>query len=259
MTERNTRFRNLLVVALALGCATSCRSSSPARPAVDWELRSFEVPAADREAAAEVLSTLLTDKGRVRTGPDGRLLVLAAPDTHKQIQQEMLDPLLKRPRPAPSEPPSFTTAYWMLLVRPLASGARPPVPSALKEIAEVLPEIEKVSGPAELVLLDRLRLKSNEGEAETTGRLFEVKQKASLTGPTVVGEISIQTYFDARMHRTNLLKTRVSLKTGQLAVIGEIGLPSAPNGWPKAIRPPEAGDTLYLILKASVDDAIARK
>ncbi len=244
-----------LTLALAVGCATSCRSESG--PTVDWQLRSFDVPAADREAVSDVLGTLLKDKGRVRIGPDGRLLVLAAPSTQKQIEREVLEPLLKRPRPPVQAAPSFSITYWMLLVRPAAAGAAASKPD-LPEIAGVIPEILKVSGPAELVLLDRVRLMSGEPEAQGTGRILEVKQRASLAAGRVISDVSVTAAYEGNSW-DRLISTRVNLQPGQLAVVGEIGLRGTPRALPRNIRAPEPGDALYLVVKATVDDALASK
>ena len=54
-----------------------------------------------------------------------------------------------------------------------------------------------------------------------------------------------------------IISTRIGLKPGQTAILGELGLRDVPAGLPKEIRPPEAGDTLFVILKATAPHAAA--
>jgi hypothetical protein len=250
------RTARVLAALLAVGAATSCRS--PEAP-VDWELRSYEVPANARKRVVDVLASLLQDKGRVRGGPDGRVLVLAAPSTQKQIEREIVEPLSKSPSAAAAESrsPSFTLTFWMLLVRPTHGRAAPASPD-LPEIAAVIPEIQKASGPSELVLLERMRVMSQDTGTVTRGRIFQVKQRSSLVGQQVVSDIEMNTSLEDGP-TWQPLESRVSLTPGQLAVVGEIGVPGVPRGLGKTMRPPEAGDTLYVIVKATVDDVVAAK
>jgi hypothetical protein len=246
--------RTALALVLAVGCATSCRSES--RPA-DWELHSYEVSEGTEPAIKQILSELLKDRGRVQIGDSGRVIVFASDSIHRQLKQEFFNQPNRGSQPTRSaaRPQSFSTTYWMVLVRPKRDGS--PARPAIPELASVVPEIEKVSGPAELVLLDRIRLMSTDGGWYTNGRVFEVKQSASLAGGKVVSEVGISGRLE-QGGSWDVLSTRVSLDPGQLALVGEIGLPGVPRGFPKDVRPPEAGDTLYVIMKASLD-ALAAK
>jgi hypothetical protein len=268
----NQSRRAFLLLGLLLMAPFACRRSEAPARATEWELRSYEVPPADRQALVGVLRGLLTE-GRIELSPDGRIALLAPPRIHQQVQKEILQPLAARPRSDVAVPkPNFSITYWMLQARPgtgtpAAASATPP---GLEEVASVLPEIRKASRGSELVLLERLRVSSLEGSAKTTGRIFRISQKATLVGGVVVSDINMDAlvhplqgdglgFLPNAMNHDSVLSTRVSLKPGQTTVVGELALRGAPPGQAKAGRPPGRDDTLFIIMQAAVDDAIAAK
>jgi hypothetical protein len=230
-----------------------CRPGGGAEQSGRWDLRSFDVPPAHRQQLADVLASVLKgDKGRVQLGPDGRLVVLAPAATQDEIKREILDPLLNHP--PPPLPGSITMSYWMVLARP-TKGSAPARPPALEEIAPALQEIEKGTGAAELLLLERFRLSGTPGNGtRTQGRTFDVNQKASSAGGRVVSEIDITGSFE-NGDRNTLLSTRVSLAPGQLVVVGQTGLRWPLKGMPKDTRGTGGDEALYFVLRAAVDDA----
>jgi hypothetical protein len=263
--------RAFLLLAPLLMAATACRKSEAPAPHADWELRSYEVPAADRQAVVGVLRGLLNE-GKIELSPDGRIAMLAPPRIHQQVQREILQPLAARARPgaAPAKPSNFSITYWMVRARPGPGGpAASATPPGLEEVAAVLPEIRKTGNASELELLERLLVRSMEGSATTAGRAFIVRQKASLFGGNVISDLVIQALvhpvddggilMPKSMTHEEILTSRVSLKPGQTTVVGQLGLRGVPAGQGKAGRPPERDDTLFIILQASLDDALAAK
>jgi hypothetical protein len=262
--------RAFLLLALVLTAPFACRKSE-APASVDWELHSYEVPPADRHAVVGVLRGLINE-GKIELSPDGRIAMLAPARTHQQVQKEILQPLAARARsgvPAP-EPTNFSITYWMVQARPGRGTPADATPPGLQEVAAVLPEIRKASGDADLVLLERLRLSSLEGQAKTAGRIFSVAQKASLAGDRVVSDLKITAavfplqdndamLIPKSLSHEEILSTRLSLKPGQTTVVGQLGLRGVPPGQGKGARPSERDDTLFIILQASVDDAVAAK
>ena len=157
-STRSTLLKTLLATCLILLLGPACRSAATPegeRPS-NWELRSYDVAPGDRVALVNVLKELLRNKERVELSPDGRLVILASPDTQKQVQREILEPMASRPRTAAParQPPSLAITYWMVLARPGKTGEGAPVPPGLQEIAPLLPEIRKTTGAGELVLLN---------------------------------------------------------------------------------------------------------
>jgi hypothetical protein len=258
-----------LLLGLLLMPLPACRrSEAPAR--TEWELRSYEVPPADRQALVGVLRGLLNE-GKIEQSPDGRIALLAPARTHQQVQKEILQPLASRPRSAVAAArPNFSITYWMVQAGPGAgAAAASATPPGLEEVASVLPEIRKASGASQVMLLERLRVSSMEGSATTAGRAFIVQQKASLVAGNVISELAIQALvhpvgpdeipLPKIMTHDEILSTRVSLKPGQTTVVGQLGLRGVPAGQGKGSRPLGRDDTLFIILQATVDDAIAAK
>jgi hypothetical protein len=207
----------------------------------------------------------LRNNERIELSPDGRLVLLAAPRTHQQVQREILEPLASRPRTSP-KPAGLSITYWMVLARLGRAAARAATPAGMAEIAPALAEIKKASGTAELVLLERLRLSSMEGPAKSTGRSFAVKQHASTSGGMVVSDVTVEGVFQGQgllahmgVRQEEIISTRISVKPGQIVVLGELGMRGLLVGLPKEVPPPEASDTLFIILQASVTDAVASK
>jgi hypothetical protein len=258
-----------VLAILVLPSAPSCRGSqAPAQPA-DWELRSYSVAPSERSRVVEALQNLLKDRGRVERSPDGRVIVLTAPSTQKQLEREVFDPLAAH-KPVPvAAPASLALTYWIVLARPGKANPDAPAPANLQEIASALPEIKKASGTAEVALLERIRLSSIEGQnAQATGRTFRVNQGASTKDGLITSGIKIDGLFLPTPNqlaitfpgeRDELLKTLVSLRPGQTVVLGQLGLRGVPVGLPSGVRPPGPDDTLFVILQASVEDALASK
>ena len=252
-----SRSSSLLAVSLFIG-AIGCRA--PQEPAREprWELRSFEVPSAYREQVLRMLSELFnTEKGRVRLGPDGRLVVFAPPGTASEIQSEVLTPLARTKAPRPE---TLLLTYWFVTARRAGPGAAPAHAAALEEIAPALAQIERALGPADLALVERMRMRSADGRAaELEGRVFKVKQKASLAGDKVVGDLRIEARLEGG--KLTALETRISLDPGQTAVVAEAGWPGPAHGLgaEAARRAQDAGDSLVFVVQATVDDAAGAK
>jgi hypothetical protein len=112
------------------------------------------------------------------------------------------------------------------------------------------------------MLLERLRVSSTPGSgAKTQGRIFNVKQNASMAGGRVVSEIFIEALREEEpgISRETLLSNRISLASGQIGVVGETGLRGALKGMSRDARTALADETLFFVLKASVDDAAPGK
>jgi hypothetical protein len=270
LETRTGRRRRALLPAAALitVLAAGCREPAAPGQAQDWELRSYEVAPADREPLERLLRSLLKDKGRIERGPDGRLVLLAAPQTHAQVQKEILEPLRARPSvPSARGPVSLAITYWMVLARP-TRGKAAVATAAMPELGSVLQTIKQTAGAAELVLLERLRVTSVEGPAKTTGRTFAISQDASLVDGRVVSDIKIAGLFQIAPSGgivlprgeayDEIISTRVNLTPGQTAIVGVLGLRGLPRGLPRHVPAPEGDETLFVILQASVDDVASR-
>jgi hypothetical protein len=234
----------LCLLALSLSCGSNKGTG-------DWELQAFDVPAGQRDQIRTVLGDLLAaDRARVQLGPDGRLLVMAPRPLQRQIK-EVLDGMHSR---AFSTAAAVEVSYWMVLAQPRPPGAAPmPVPPAL---GSAVPEIERAVGPVDLRIVEKLQLRSAPGEdARAEGGSFDIRQTASVASGRVVGSFQVRATLrepNGGIGREDIFQSRVSLVPGQIAVIGQGGLPGVPVTLKGEV--PD-GSSLLVVVRASVLDA----
>lgn len=181
-------------------------------------LRTYAVPAGRAEDVAQVLRRALSQgpdtpaRGTVNQLDDGRLVVLAPASVHEGIGGLCRELEARGPVPPP---PVVEISYWLVLARPGGDGVAPTIPETLSPALE---EIVRQDGAAEFSLLESTRVSSLAGaRGEAKGRHVNVEQVASLADDAIVADIELEG--DAGSE----LDTRISLKPGELAVLGHAG------------------------------------
>ena len=253
---RPTRPTRPTIVLLLTALSTlACRSErSPAPPAAEprgpeMVLRTYPVPSGTGQEIRSILDNVFAglekDKllARASLSPDGRLVVVGPPGIQDGVKS-FLDEVGKAPPPA--APPTVEITYWLVAGRRTQKYAAGP---GLKDVEKVLAAVADADGPMEFTLVERLRLTSLSSERGfAQGQTAEVSQQATVTGGTLVADLSVTA-------KPAIIQTRVQLTPGQTLVLGEAGyqpLPPDVRVTPGEARLTEEARTLYVVLRPVV-------
>ncbi len=193
-------------------------------------LRSYDVPPELAPEMSSILNGILEgEKGRVKLGPNGQLVV-AAPES---IQEGIAELIAEMNVDAPQPPPMITITYWAVVGQPASETA---TSANLQEIESALATIAEADGAASFGLLEKLRLRSLSGESgEAKGQQLRVRQRASTQAGRVIAELNLS--------GVGNFETTVNIEPDQLLVLGQTMMPGAKTA-------DEA--RLYLVVRAQV-------
>jgi hypothetical protein len=235
----------LAAVLLALGCGGQPSDDGGQNELV---LRGYSTPGR-AEAWDEAISRILFNAapgeqriGSVEVGPDGRLLVLAPRSVHEGLA-ELIES--RSEAAAADAPSSVVTTYWFVAGHP--SHAPPKRGDQLRNVASALDEIEKVQGPQEFRLIERLVLRQAEGvRSSARSPLIHVLQEVTTSDGRFVADVQVDP------SGPTSINTTVNVRADQLLVLAQLGLDETLDPW--AGQGTRHGDTtLYVILRAQAD------
>jgi len=212
----------LAVAGTAL--STSCWTAPPQTAAPEpVEMKIYTVPASHHDQARSMLRYALGGDnpiGKVSTGPGNSLVVVAPPKVHEGVAtliQELgtMD--------TSSEHLQVTTAYWMIVGRPLkqgASGGRGYVvegDSSLDAVAPALETIVATQGPTEFSLMEHVQITAlNTDRGRAHGRNSIIEQRLTDIDGRITGDVSM-------IVGQNQIDTRIAIEPGQILVMGQVG------------------------------------
>ncbi|MEM6992121.1 MAG: hypothetical protein AAF721_16545 [Myxococcota bacterium] len=225
----------LLAVPLLL-VASACRPApaadappteptAPAAAAPEVEvapvLRTYDAPPGRADELASVLQRVLlrgdeAPLGRA-TALEGDRVLVVAPDSIHEGVETLCGRMSAKP---PSTATSVQLSYWVVLAQPAEAADTAAVP----ELGSVLDEVVAQMGPAKFSLAERASLTSMlNARGESKGPTAEFAQTVTAREDGVVADLKI----DVRQHQGPHaeLRTRISLDSGQTAVVGQNGLP----------------------------------
>ena len=260
------RIRSIGVLA-ALTLTLACGGSGSEGGAGQEELvlRSYAAPG-QAQKLADVLNELMVfgsgdnrrRVGNARVAPGDQVLVLAPTSVLRGLA-EVIEAQLDGRAEAP--PTQIATTYWFVAGRSVkGDGERP---GELDEIRAALDEIDRVQGPQEYRLIERMELRQAEGfRSQAHGSRGEVRQKvASASGGHVMAEIGIT--FGGRPQKARI-DSVLNLRTDQFLVLSQVALDRDfdPFREPRVARNPDqalaarvrpAETALYVIVRAKID------
>lgn len=204
----------LVAVVLAL---TACNPLAPppvAQADAPVVLRSYAVGSQGGQAVSVLSSAFVGDaiQARVVEGPSGEVIVVAPEDIQTGVKQ-FLDNMGDAPSGAP---PNVELHYTVLSGSP-GEGSRP-------RIAALMPAMDAIearAGKTDFTVVDTAALVSRSGDwAESSGAEgLSVDQHATVhpSDKSIVAQVKI------RVPGHSKIETRIALKDGQVAVLGEVG------------------------------------
>jgi hypothetical protein len=240
------------MVALTLAasaCGVDTTKTEVIAPEVVLELRAYDVPEGQADRVVSMLKRLVAKDDtawRVTRGPGNKVVVVAAPPMLDSVEAFLSTLDFAETGTVPS---SHRLDYWLVLARPGKTGERA---AALKEISGPLDAFADSQGAASFELLDRIALRSMDGEyAEARGKVAKVEQRASKVGSRVVANV------EAELSGSKV-STQLQLEPGQTAVLAQVGfdekIATQLRGGPDELSPDRSALVLLYIVRAAVEE-----
>lgn len=242
----------VVVVALLMGlCACNLDGSrTPAATAqAPLELRAYDVPDGQADRVASMLKQLASGENaawRVTRGPGNKVVVVGGPALLDSVD----DFIAKLDfAAAGAVPGAYRLDYWLVLARPGKTGARA---SGLQEVAGPLDAFVASQGEASFELLDRVTLRSMDGEyANARGKVAQIEQRASKVGERVVANVNAEV-------TGSKVSTQLQLAPEQTVVLAQVGfnekIAMELTGGPDELSPDKSPVVLLYIVRAAVEE-----
>ena len=156
--------------------------------------------------------------GQARVAPGEQVLVLAPSSVHEGLG-EVIEAQLQGTAEAVSR--QIVTTYWFVAGRSIKGEAERP--DELDEVRGALDEVDRVQGPQEYRLIERMELRQAEGFwGNAHGSRGEVRQRvASASGGHIMAEIGLT--FGGRPQKARV-DSVLNLRTDQFLVLSQVAL-----------------------------------
>lgn len=246
--------KRLLILILALlltlgGCGVDTTKTEVIAPEATMELRAYDVPEGQADRVVSMLKRLVSkehSKWRVTRGPGNKVVVVATPAMLRSVDAFLDNLDLEKSEAVPA---AHRLDYWLVLARPGKTGERG---AGLAEVKGPLDAFAASQGEARFELLDRIALRSMDGEyAEARGKVAKVEQRASKVGERIVANV------EAELSGSKV-STQLQLNPGQTAVLAQVGfdpkIAMDLTGGPDELSPDRAPVVLLYIVRAAVEE-----